>query len=304
MQLHMLHYTPRLGLYDEVVLVERSSSGVNCYPDEVDPNESAWVVGVARHRLWLCSSRSGSLCGYTSDSLLQMLNSGLLRVQAKHAEDYCFPAGFTDFLSEVDSVGAMKEFIMDSWSGELDSILVRGLNDFAAQKEFHPLMLSYPQIVDFAMEQDLLMKDHTIPDILLRVILLLLFNDTLAPLVPFLSYLPAKEESTSSQRTSLEVLRRCMLLEVKRDVVCAMTLVNAASSTYSSNVFKSCYPTMNLSPKLPKVAPYCCNGNSMVRSTEDSKRIFYIRSEDFVINTILREACTNGTKDIFFENRG
>lgn len=294
----------RLGLYDEVVLVERSSGGVNYYPNEGEANESAWVVGVARHRLWLRSSRSGRLCGYTRDSLWQLLNSGLLRVRCKHAMDESSPFDFTDIIPDVDSAGAMKELMVDSWTGELDRVLVSRLNEFAAHLGYNPLLLSYHQLTDFALTTHTHIDGLAASDILLRVILLLLFNDTVTPLLPFLSYLPAKEDNTSSERASLEVLRRCLLIDVKRDVMVATSLVNVSNCTGGSNVFKSCFPTISFSPKLPEIAPYASSGSSLSLSPDDSGRVFYVRSEDSVIDCILQDASTKGTKEILFENRG
>ena len=285
-----------------MVLVERSS-GPNYYPEECDINESAWVVGVARHRLWLRSSRSGRVCGYTRDSLLQQLNSGFLRVRCKHVGEENMPSGVTDILADVESVGALRECMMNEWTGELDRMLVRCMNDYASKLGLHPLLLSYSQLANFAQATHCLIAGHTVTDVLLRVVLLHLFNDTVIPMVPFLNYLPAREDSTTAERSSLQVVRRCLLLEAKRDIMLTTSLANMTIYA-GSNIFKSCFPTINLFPNLPEIAFNSSNSDSWLLGFEDSRRVFYVRSEDSAITSILQDASINEAMGILFESSG
>ena len=285
-----------MGLYDEVILAE---SGLR------DASESAVVIGVASHKIWLRSSHSGRLIGYTRDSLLQLLNSGLLRVVLKHSStvEVNPSTPLVDSLADVESLGALKETIYDDWPEDLDQIIVGLLNSFSGDSGVHPLVLSYAQLTEFASKVSIHLEGRPLPAILLRIILILLFNDTAAPLIPFVSCLPVKEGSGQADHASLEVFRHYLLQEVKRDVVQGLSRVCVTKFVYST-AFKTSFPVMNLFPKLPFVSGYSCNPKSSCMEIEDPRRVFYIHSDSFIIDSILFDASTRGVKDTLFENRG
>lgn len=179
--------------------------------------EPATVIGVAGHRLWLQSTRSGKVLGLPKDTLSHLVAIGVLRlstrrpdstVSAESDETHRAAGELLNFESTDDVAAALQSFNSKCC---YDPVLMSAVNDMAESMQCHPCFLKKNQLLDLSASLAANLPECPRREILLRILLLLSFNDVVAPLMPFLC---AAERNHCQSSTLQEIIRTRVFTEV------------------------------------------------------------------------------------------
>jgi hypothetical protein len=187
-------------------------------------------------------------------------------------------------------VDALRDATREHWDGNTDDELIRHVNAFADERGVHPLSLSYADICSLVADALPLFEEVTRAELVLRTVLLIMLNDTAAPLVPFL---PEADELSKGNTRTRDCLRRYLFAEVKADLIRATSRPHDGSYSSSGSTFKSCFPVIRM--RFSRASePAIESSGSWWLDIEDSRRIFRVSSAVHAIDSILEETTSLG----------
>lgn len=216
----------------------------------------AMVIGVARHKVWLQSPKTGKVYGITEDLISQSFDSGFLRVKPSSTSDICSSeADFDENVSNSDDASydfTCPNVVMNfmrklKWSAFDDCRLIFEINSYSASLGRHPLQLNYTQLRSFSTAlAPSFHRGFLAMDIFLRINIILFLNDTAAPLLPFI-YSP-QDSTNNASVVILSVLRSHLLFTVKEALLRSSLRLSEASIGCAEcrRPFRVCFPVSKM----------------------------------------------------------
>lgn len=182
-----------------------------------DSKDLAQVIGISRHKIWLLHESGGKLYGLTKDSLSHVMSIGLLKVIRKHPISPVELGNSSSELSAFDDkvfLESQEHFRRSTGSfrfEQYDSVILTAVNALCRTNAAHPLKLSYVELRKLSFSLMISLPDIPAHAIFLRLMILIVFNDTAAPLFPF--FVSPDLEFKQSLRIQ-DAMRRSLFFEV------------------------------------------------------------------------------------------